>query len=575
MDVRYVISVDDKGGIRKLQELDETMTDLKQKSSAADSAFGRLFATFTLGSVAANLINKTLSSMQGFATLAIQGAIQEEQSQRRLATALEMAGFSRRASLPGLLAFAQAQSQATLYTHEEVEASMALLESVTKLDNEGLKRAMIGVEGLASTLGPDEGGLRGATMLVMRAVQGNTTALQRAGIIIDQSIPPHDRLKYIIERLAALYPRATAEIETMGGKVTQAKKAFAEFAEGLGHAVMDATQAGDLLPIATQALKGMTDETTHGTSELVKYNQQMGAIRGWLSPYTVQTNAAAQAMAGAKDKALAFGAALFAYLPQGAFQSTVSIKALGKALDDLKSKFDTVKNFKYEVQDLFPFGDIQDVDINDAIEKIFPVDVPIELPKFFEGILDAGDSKMKTFWDAEYHRMTEAKQQFDRTWQGMERGWGSAIGNMMMSATSFKDFMSGIWKSFEKEFADMVGRMAAKWANDLLGKLFFPNQAKGGGGFFGGVLGFLGGLIGLQHGFEGVVSRPTPIIVGEAGPEYVSVRPMTGSPRGGGGVTIINNWNIRANDARGVEAFLRQQAGPILQSMIDHGDLRT
>jgi hypothetical protein len=43
----------------------------------------------------------------------------------------------------------------------------------------------------------------------------------------------------------------------------------------------------------------------------------------------------------------------------------------------------------------------------------------------------------------------------------------------------------------------------------------------------------------MAEGFEGLVTQPTPMIVGEAGPEYVSITPMGGG--GGGRPTTINN----------------------------------
>jgi hypothetical protein len=52
-----------------------------------------------------------------------------------------------------------------------------------------------------------------------------------------------------------------------------------------------------------------------------------------------------------------------------------------------------------------------------------------------------------------------------------------------------------------------------------------------------------GGEVGAQHGFFGIVSRPTRFLVGEAGPELVAVlrnpRPVEGGGGGLGGPVIV------------------------------------
>ena len=66
---------------------------------------------------------------------------------------------------------------------------------------------------------------------------------------------------------------------------------------------------------------------------------------------------------------------------------------------------------------------------------------------------------------------------------------------------------------------------------------------------FGGAVGGLMGFMKMQHGYEGWVSKPTLMLAGEAGPEYVSVRPQA-QTRGGGNTLILN---ISAMDAKSFE----------------------
>jgi len=69
-----------------------------------------------------------------------------------------------------------------------------------------------------------------------------------------------------------------------------------------------------------------------------------------------------------------------------------------------------------------------------------------------------------------------------------------------------------------------------------------------------------------QHGFEGVITKPTPMIVGEAGPEWVSVTPMGRGGGGGGGAdrSITFNFTIQGNAD---EATARLAADLILKTL--------
>jgi hypothetical protein len=85
-------------------------------------------------------------------------------------------------------------------------------------------------------------------------------------------------------------------------------------------------------------------------------------------------------------------------------------------------------------------------------------------------------------------------------------------------------------------------------------------------------------------GFEGIISQPTQALIGEAGPEYVSVQPLNGGmtlPRfnsapamamagmGGGGATITLNMNGPLISTTGVSAHDLAAAGESLVAIIN------
>ncbi len=128
----------------------------------------------------------------------------------------------------------------------------------------------------------------------------------------------------------------------------------------------------------------------------------------------------------------------------------------------------------------------------------------------------------------------------------------------------------------------MVGAIVAKWMSSLFVKLVRPGGIFG---FIGSALGAIGSIFGLAEGYEGMVTKPTPFVAGEAGPEWVSVTPVSRSmqpiegsaPAAAAGpgktVTVNNTWNVYAWDSRDLEGFLRGKARPILNRMLGNGEL--
>ena len=258
-DIRFVVTIDDKFSpvIQKLTTELGGVVGAADKTKTAgaglEQEFGRVWQQFAAGAIAANALQKTIGGVAGFFKSAFEGAVAEEASQRRLTAALELTGRARGGTAQRMLDFAQSQAKVTNYTHEEIEASETLLAQLTDLDEKGILQMMRGVLGLSAVLGPEEGGLRGATMMVTKAMEGNMTALRRSGIIIDDTLPKEEQMIELKRRLIELYPRATAEVDMMAGKVKSLGKAWGEFKEGIG-GVFGPTVVGTM-GFFTRALK--------------------------------------------------------------------------------------------------------------------------------------------------------------------------------------------------------------------------------------------------------------------------------------------------------------------------------
>lgn len=214
-----------------------TVKEVNNTMVGAGTASAGLWKQFAAGSIAADLIKKVFSELVSLFKDSVKGAMEEEASQNRLRIALDSTGRATETMLPSLMGMSKELSHATLYTHEEAEASFTLLTQLTKLDEQGMQGAVKGAMGLATLLKKD---LYSATMLVVKAMDGNSTALKRAGIEIDKTKKGHELEAEIVAKLAPLYDQATGATETFAGKLKMLQKSTDEIKESLGKLIIDA-----------------------------------------------------------------------------------------------------------------------------------------------------------------------------------------------------------------------------------------------------------------------------------------------------------------------------------------------
>lgn len=255
------------------KKIKDSGKEVGEGAKATGLSFGGLITKVGGLVIAYGLFRKAGQEIVSIFKDSIKEAIESEQATVRLGAALEITGREVAGNVASMSAFAQAQQQATLFTDEQVMASETLLVQLTKLDNEGIQKATKGAIGLAATLGID---LEKATMLVYKASIGNTAALGRYGLKVDETLPKEEKFAALLEKLAPMYGRATAETNTFGGQLTQLGKAFDEAKETIGGAI-----------ISNEALQRAIKNVTAAVVELVS----SGRLSEWVTTAVVNIEA--------------------------------------------------------------------------------------------------------------------------------------------------------------------------------------------------------------------------------------------------------------------------------------------
>lgn len=226
-----------------MSAIQKSVDNMASKSGKSISGIQQAMATMA-GVVGGNLITGAFNALthaagELFDTFVVEGvkaAIQEEEAINRLNTALVLNGQYTDEASNELIAFAESMQQTTRYEDDLVVKNMALLENLSQLDKDGLKRATLAAADLASALGKD---LTETVTALGKAAQGNTTALSKMGIQFQEGKTNADTFDNALNTIEKRFGgSATAQAKTFGGQIDQLKNNFNNLIESIGFAII-------------------------------------------------------------------------------------------------------------------------------------------------------------------------------------------------------------------------------------------------------------------------------------------------------------------------------------------------
>lgn len=142
----------------------------------------------------------------------------------------------------------------TRYGDEVTISAIGMLQSIGKMDEEMLKRAIPAVQDLASAM--FKGDMRTAASMFAKVIGSSTNALTRYGIEIDMSGTKAEKFEEILKAINEGFGgRAQAVADTYTGKVTILKNAFGDLKEEMGRIMADRIEP--MLPLMTRVIQGL------------------------------------------------------------------------------------------------------------------------------------------------------------------------------------------------------------------------------------------------------------------------------------------------------------------------------
>lgn len=264
--VRAEFVVDLKKFIKDLEQGKVSIEDVRRTldNTSDTSGLERGLDSFadhfviTFGDVM-NVLGKVNSAMWSV----VEAAAGQEMANKRLADAMKAQGIYTEKALQANIGFAASLQSVTKYSDDEIISAQQLLTTFGLHDKQ-LRDVSKTTLDFASALNID---LRSAAMLVGKAFTGETSALSRYGIVVDENIPRSEKFDKIIKQLAERFGGAArGEAETFNGKMAIMKNSVDELKETVGNFVIG--PLGDLI----DGIKDTTDAITESVPAMKAYS---------------------------------------------------------------------------------------------------------------------------------------------------------------------------------------------------------------------------------------------------------------------------------------------------------------
>lgn len=263
--IELEIILDDGKVVKGFGKIKESADDAAKSSEKAfTKSFDGIGSAFKAVGVAAAAAFAAAGLVIGkFVKDGIGEAMAAENALNDLKAAFRAQGADVGSAASRMQEFAAAMQKVTTVADDVILQNAAVLVSVGRLSGEGLERATKAALDLSAGLNMEVGN---AFDLVAKAAAGNTGALGRYGIKIDESIPKSMAFAAALERInQAFGGAAESKVNTFAGAVEQLKNRFSDLLESLGNMFVKS-------PVVIALIKSLADQFLKFTASIESFS---------------------------------------------------------------------------------------------------------------------------------------------------------------------------------------------------------------------------------------------------------------------------------------------------------------
>ncbi len=233
------ISIDDKEVIAALKNLTKSIGDFQR---ASDAGFKQATSSFNVfkGALAAQVVLDGVKALGGalkdlfnvIITDGIKAAQEEESALKSLNFALVSTGRLAKDSVKDFQEFSKVLSQTSGIQDDVIIQNAALLQSLSGLTNDGLKKATQAAVDLAAVTGKD---LSTVTNAIAKAANGSTEALAKFGIQVEKGKTEAETFANALDKIQTRFGGAASQqVNTFSGALNKVSISFNDLLKELG-----------------------------------------------------------------------------------------------------------------------------------------------------------------------------------------------------------------------------------------------------------------------------------------------------------------------------------------------------
>lgn len=222
----------------RLKVIEDKLSVALDKNEKKAESLGQTLS-FAIGGFAAGialkgveLLSDGFRSLTGFVSDSISASAESEASLKQLQIALAQTGKLTDENVSAFQNLATQLQATTAFEDDAIIANTALIQSMARLDTEGLKRATVAATDLAATFNID---LESASRLIGKAAEGNITAFKKLGVEFNKGKDDAETFANVLSTLESRFGGAAqAQAKTFTGAITQLKNVFGDMQENIG-----------------------------------------------------------------------------------------------------------------------------------------------------------------------------------------------------------------------------------------------------------------------------------------------------------------------------------------------------
>ncbi len=213
----------------------ETHKTLSDTIQGVGVSFGKLVAAQLTAQAILSTVESGFRTLVGGIEASVKAANEAEKAHVQVAAALKSQGNAVPSVVSAYEAYAAALQKTTIFQDDALEGAEALLVQVGNVMPRDMKKALTATTELASGLGKD---LTEAAMLVSKAAEGNTTALKKAGVVLDETTAKSGDFGKVLDAITAKFGGQAAAIAgTYEGRLIQLGNTWNNLEESIGRVI--------------------------------------------------------------------------------------------------------------------------------------------------------------------------------------------------------------------------------------------------------------------------------------------------------------------------------------------------